>query len=160
MVEEANYATLKNLTDEDLELMEDEDSHYALVRQPDGKADEPEYSSLRYNIMFYTHFFTHLLLTLAQFHLFVLTFTHFFAHSYISVKLSMPRVMMVDMKAYNIELNRFMLALIHVILVYLFSIIHPTIWLGALSKRDTYYLHGRRMSECPIWTFFLYKVPL
>jgi len=46
LVEEANYATLKNLTDEDLELMEDEDSHYALVRQPDGKADEPEYSSL------------------------------------------------------------------------------------------------------------------
>ena len=52
MVEEANYATLKNLTDEDLELMEEEeDSHYALVRQPDGKADEPEYSSLRYDTL-------------------------------------------------------------------------------------------------------------
>ena len=159
MVEEANYATLKNLTDEDLELMEDEDSHYALVRQPDGKADEPEYSSLRYDIMFYTHFCT--------FYSIVLTYTHFYSIFYslflltlFSVKLSMPRVMMVDMKAYNIELNRFMLALIHVSLVYLFWIMHPTIWLGALSKRDTYYLHGRRMSECPIWTFFLYKVPL
>ena len=71
MVEEANYATLKNLTDEDLELMEDEDSHYALVRQPDGKADEPEYSSLRYDIMFYTHFCT--------FYSIVLTYTHFYS---------------------------------------------------------------------------------
>ena len=59
-MEEANYATLKNLTDEDLELMEEEDSHYALVRQPDGKADEPEYSSLRYdtfsNVFAYSKF--------------------------------------------------------------------------------------------------------
>ena len=76
MVEEANYATLKNLTDEDLELMEDEDSHYALVRQPDGKADEPEYSSLRYDIMFYAHFysFLHMLLDCAHFYSFLLNF--------------------------------------------------------------------------------------
>ena len=67
MVEEANYATLKNLTDEDLELMEDEDSHYALVRQPDGKADEPEYSSLRYS-------FLHILLDCAHFYSFLLNF--------------------------------------------------------------------------------------
>ena len=46
VVEEPNYATVKNLTDEDLELMEEE-SHYALVRKPDGRADEPTYSSLR-----------------------------------------------------------------------------------------------------------------
>ena len=46
VVEEPNYATVKNLTDEDLELMEEE-SHYALVRKPDGRADEPAYSSLR-----------------------------------------------------------------------------------------------------------------
>ena len=44
--EEANYSTVKILEDEDLELLE-EDSHYALVRKPDGKADEPTYSSLR-----------------------------------------------------------------------------------------------------------------
>jgi uncharacterized membrane protein len=47
MVDESNYATVKNLCDEDLELM-DEESHYALVRKPDGRADEPTYSTLRY----------------------------------------------------------------------------------------------------------------
>jgi hypothetical protein len=48
MVDESNYATVKNLCDEDLELM-DEESHYALVRKPDGRADEPTYSTLREN---------------------------------------------------------------------------------------------------------------
>ena len=76
-MEEANYATLKNLTDEDLELMEDEDSHYALVRQPDGKADEPEYSSLRYDIIFDS--FLLILIDCAHFYsIFTQFFTHYF----------------------------------------------------------------------------------
>ena len=84
MVEEANYATLKNLTDEDLELMEDEDSHYALVRQPDGKADEPEYSSLRYS-------FLHILPDCAHLYSFLLNFLLIvLAHSFFSEALHAP----------------------------------------------------------------------
>ena len=83
-MEEANYATLKNLTDEDLELMEDEDSHYALVRQPDGKADEPEYSSLRYS-------FLHILPDCAHLYSFLLNFLLIvLAHSFFSEALHAP----------------------------------------------------------------------
>ena len=91
MVEEANYATLKNLTDEDLELMEDEDSHYALVRQPDGKADEPEYSSLRYDIMFHTHFCIFYSIVLTYTYTFLLNFLLIvLAHSFFSEALHAP----------------------------------------------------------------------
>ena len=45
VVDENNYSSLKNLHDPELDL---EESHYAMVRQPDGQADEPAYSSLKY----------------------------------------------------------------------------------------------------------------
>ncbi len=48
--DENNYASVKNLCDEDLELMDEEDdSHYSLIRKPDGRADESPYSTLREN---------------------------------------------------------------------------------------------------------------
>lgn len=49
MVDENNYSSLKNLHPEDLE---GEESHYAMVRQPDGRADEPTYSSLKYELFY------------------------------------------------------------------------------------------------------------
>ena len=49
MVDENNYSSLKNLHPEDLE---GEESHYAMVRQPDGRADEPTYSSLKYEAFY------------------------------------------------------------------------------------------------------------
>ena len=44
VVDENNYSSLKNLHDPELDI---EESHYAMVRQPDGRADEPTYSSLK-----------------------------------------------------------------------------------------------------------------
>ena len=46
VADDSNYATLTNLGqghEDDLE----EDSHYSLIRKPDGQADEPKYSTLR-----------------------------------------------------------------------------------------------------------------
>ena len=49
VVDENNYSSLKNLHDPELDI---EESHYAMVRQPDGRADEPTYSSLKYGFFF------------------------------------------------------------------------------------------------------------
>ena len=43
--EEGNYSSLNPHT-----MGDPDDSHYAMVRQPDGRADEPCYSSLRYHL--------------------------------------------------------------------------------------------------------------
>lgn len=44
MDSEAPYATLK--TRNEIETEEEEESHYSLIRQPDGRADDPAYSPL------------------------------------------------------------------------------------------------------------------
>lgn len=43
VVDETNYATIKSICDEDLELL-DEESPYSHVRQPDGRADGHNFS--------------------------------------------------------------------------------------------------------------------